>query len=473
MTHRSYRAAPPSPRITTPTRSSTSPRRCSTCTPSGAAARPRPRPHPRLGSRTNRPRLPPHPCSPQPAGAAIGARRAEGRTSASPGALPAPPSPHLAARRPSSPAPRAQPETQPSPASLMQRDALRVAEEFFSGRGSSDEDGDDEDEGFEPEDGGDAAAGFFLGLFERDAALRGLAGSRDDDGHSTEGQGYATDINSIREAQARIAPYVHKTPILSSTSIDAIVRKQLFFKCECFQKAGAFKIRGASNSIFALDNSQAAKGVVTHSGGNHDAAMALAAKLRRVPAYIVIPKDTPACKVDNVKRYGGQVIWSDVTMDSRESMAKKGTVCLELLEQVPKIDTIIAINPSIRILPAEPKGADDSAQSKAGGRIIKLPATNTIADGLRAFLGDLTWPVVRDLVEDVIVVYDNAIVDAMKMCYETLKVAVELSGAIGLAAVLSGDEFKQSSAWHESGKIGIIVSRGNVDLCVLWDSLYK
>ncbi|XBI93998.1 hypothetical protein VPH35_030729 [Triticum aestivum] len=275
---------------------------------------------------------------------------------------------------------------------------------------------------------------------------------------------------------------------------------------------GAFKIRGASNSIFSLDDNHAAKGVVTHSSGNHAAAVALAAKLRGIPAYIVIPKNAPACKVENVKRYGGQVIWSDVTMESRESTAKRvqeetgailihpfndkytircgqGTVCLELLEQVPEIDTIIvpisggglisgvalaakAINPSIRILAAEPKGADDSAQSKAAGRIIKLPATNTIADGLRAFLGDLTWPVVHDLVDDVIVVDDNAIVDAMKMCYETLKVAVEPSGAIGLAAALS-DEFKQSSIWHESSKIGIIVSGGNVDLRVLWESLCK
>ncbi|KAM0901350.1 hypothetical protein ACQ4PT_020042 [Festuca glaucescens] len=336
-------------------------------------------------------------------------------------------------------------------------------------------------------------------------------GSRDDDGPSIEGQGYVADINSIREAQARIAPYVHKTPILSSTSIDAIAGKQLFFKCECFQKAGAFKIRGASNSIFALDDDQASKGVVTHSSGNHAAAVALAAKLRGIPAYIVIPKNAPACKVDNVKRYDGRVIWSDANMESRESIARRvqeetgavlvhpfndkytisgqGTVSLELLEQVPEIDTIIvpisggglisgvalaakAINPSIRIVAAEPKGADDSAQSKAAGHIIKLATTDTIADGLRAFLGDLTWPVVRDLVDDIIVVDDNAIVDAMKMCYETLKVAVEPSGAIGLAAALS-DDFKQSSAWHESSKIAIIVSGGNVDLRVLWDSLYK
>ncbi|CAN6240438.1 unnamed protein product [Urochloa humidicola] len=337
----------------------------------------------------------------------------------------------------------------------------------------------------------------------------GRMGSRD--GGSTGGQGYAADIDSIREAQARIAPYVHRTPVLSSTSIDAIAGKQLFFKCECFQKAGAFKIRGASNSIFALDDEQASKGVVTHSSGNHAAAVALAAKLRGIPAHIVIPKNAPACKVENVKRYGGHIIWSDVSIESRESVCERvqketgailvhpfnnkytisgqGTVSLELLEQVPEIDTIVvpisggglisgvalaakAINPSIRILAAEPKGANDSAQSKAAGRIITLPSTNTIADGLRAFLGDLTWPVVRDLVDDIIVVDDNAIVDAMKMCYEILKVAVEPSGAIGLAAVLS-DEFKESSAWHESSRIGIIVSGGNVDLGVIWESLYK
>ncbi|KAL6903362.1 hypothetical protein ACP4OV_004175 [Aristida adscensionis] len=338
------------------------------------------------------------------------------------------------------------------------------------------------------------------------------SGSGSGSGPSAEGdQGYAADIDSIREAQARIAPYVHRTPVLSSTSIDAIVGKQLFFKCECFQKAGAFKIRGASNAIFALDDEKASKGVVTHSSGNHAAAVALAAKLRGIPAHIVIPKNAPSCKVDNVKRYGGHIIRSDVSIESRESVCRRvqeetgavlihpfndkftisgqGTVSLELLEQVPDVDTIIvpisggglisgvalaakAINPSIRILAAEPKGADDSAQSKAAGKIITLPSTNTIADGLRAFLGDLTWPVVRDLVDDIIVVDDNAIVDAMKMCYEILKVAVEPSGAIGLAAVLS-DEFKQSSAWHESSKIGIIVSGGNVDLGVIWESLYK
>ncbi|PKA55012.1 Serine racemase [Apostasia shenzhenica] len=322
-------------------------------------------------------------------------------------------------------------------------------------------------------------------------------------------QKYAADINSIKEAQVRIAPYVHRTPVVSSTSLDSLSGKRLFFKCECFQKGGAFKIRGATNSIFSLEDEQAAKGVVTHSSGNHAAAVSLAAKLRGIPAYIVIPKNAPICKVENVKRYGGQVIWSDSTIQSRESVASKvqeetgailihpfndkrtisgqGTVSLEFLEQIPEIDTIVvpisggglisgvtlaakSINPAIRVFAAEPKGADDAARSKVAGRIIMLPKTNTIADGLRAFLGDLTWPVVRDLVEDIITVDDTEIVEAVKLCFEVLKVVVEPSGAVGLAAVLS-DQFKQKRSWNEMKSIGIILSGGNVDLSVLWESL--
>ncbi|KAJ1702315.1 hypothetical protein LUZ63_002094 [Rhynchospora breviuscula] len=312
-----------------------------------------------------------------------------------------------------------------------------------------------------------------------------------DETNATRCQKYAADIESIKEAQVRIEPFIHRTPVLSSTTLDSLVGKQLFFKCECFQKGGAFKIRGASNAIFSLDDLEASKGVVTHSSGNHAAAVSLAAKLRGIPAYIVIPKNAPKCKVENVKRYGGQVIWSEVTIQSRETVARKvqedtgavlihpfndgriisgqGTISLELLEQVPGIDTIIvpisggglisgitlaakAINPSIHILAAEPKGADDAAQSKVAGRIVTLSEANTIADGLRAFLGDKTWPVVRDLVDDVITVSDEEIIKAMQMFYDILKVAVEPSGAIGLAAVLS-DQFKQSEAWKDSNKV--------------------
>ncbi|CAK9164966.1 unnamed protein product [Ilex paraguariensis] len=322
---------------------------------------------------------------------------------------------------------------------------------------------------------------------------------------------YAADIFSIREAQVRIKSFVHRTPVLSSETLNSIAGRKLLFKCECFQKGGAFKFRGACNAIFSLDDGLAARGVVTHSSGNHAAALSLAAKLRGIPAYIVIPKNAPKCKVENVKRYGGNVIWSEANMQSREETAAKvvketgavlvhpyndgriisgqGTMALELLEQAPQIDTIIvpisggglisgvalaakSINPAIRVLAAEPIGANDAAQSKTAGRIINLAETNTIADGLRAFLGDLTWPIVRDFVDDVITVDDKEIVEAMRLCYEILKVAVEPSGAIGLAAVLS-DNFRRNPTWKDCSHIGIVLSGGNVDLGVLWDSFNK
>ncbi|KAH7864481.1 hypothetical protein Vadar_029999 [Vaccinium darrowii] len=322
---------------------------------------------------------------------------------------------------------------------------------------------------------------------------------------------YAADISSIREAQVRISSFIHRTPVISSETLNAIAGRNLFFKCECFQKGGSFKFRGACNAVFSLDDDQAAKGVVTHSSGNYAAALSLAAKLRGIPAYIVVPKNAPKCKVENVKRYGGRVIWSEPNLRSREDMATKvlqetgavllhpyndgrtisgqGTISLELLEQAPQLDTIIvpisggglisgvalaakSINPAIRILAAEPMGANDAAQSKAAGRIITLPETNTIADGLRAFLGDLTWPIVRDLVDDVITVEDKAIVEAMRLCYEILKVVVEPSGAIGLAAVLS-DDFRNNPAWKDCSNVGIVLSGGNVDLDVLWGSFRK
>ncbi|XP_055819620.1 serine racemase [Solanum dulcamara] len=322
---------------------------------------------------------------------------------------------------------------------------------------------------------------------------------------------YAADISSIRQAQVRIKPFAHKTPVLTSETLDSIAGRKLYFKCECFQKGGAFKFRGACNAIYSLDDDQAAKGVVTHSSGNHAAALALAAKLRGIPAYIVIPKNAPKCKVENVKRYGGQVIWSEPSMHSREDTANKvlqdtgavlihpyndgriisgqGTISLELLEQASEIDTLIvpisggglisgvalaakAINPAIHIFAAEPMGADDAFQSKINDRITKLTEVNTIADGLRAFLGDLTWPIVRDLVDDVIVVDDEEIIQAMRLCYEILKIAVEPSGAIGLAAVLS-DSFQKNPAYSKCNNIGIVISGGNVDLGVLWNSFNK
>ncbi|KAL6577190.1 hypothetical protein OROMI_011466 [Orobanche minor] len=322
---------------------------------------------------------------------------------------------------------------------------------------------------------------------------------------------YAADISSIKAAQDRISSYMNKTPVLSSETLDSLSGRKLYFKCECFQKGGAFKFRGACNAVFSLTDDEAARGVVTHSSGNHAAALSLAAKLRGIPAHIVIPKNAPKCKVENVIRYGGQVIWSEATVKSREEVAAKvlqdtgavlihpynngciisgqGTISLELLEQIPHIDTIVvpisggglisgvalaakSINPAVRILAAEPKGADDASRSKKAGTIITLPETKTIADGLRAFLGSLTWPVVRDLVDDIIVVEDKEIIEATRLCYEILKVVVEPSGAIGLAAVLS-DRFRNNPSWKDCKNVGIIVSGGNIDLDVMWESLNK
>ncbi|KAF5763270.1 putative serine racemase, Ammonia-lyase [Helianthus annuus] len=272
--------------------------------------------------------------------------------------------------------------------------------------------------------------------------------------------------------------------------------------------SGAFKFRGALNAVLSLDEEEAAKGVVTHSSGNHAAALSLAAQIRGIPAYVVVPKNAPKCKVENVKRYGGQVIFSESNMKSREETAIKvslergavlipssndariisgqGTLALEFLEQVPELDTLIvpisgggltsgtvigakAKNPAIRVFAAEPKGADDAAQSKACGRLITLSQTNTIADGLRASLGDLTWPIVRDLVDAVITVEDKDIVEATRYCYQILKVAIEPSAAIGLAAVLS-DNFKKNPILSCSRNIGIVLSGGNADLGVLFES---
>ncbi|GAB2302532.1 hypothetical protein Dimus_036538 [Dionaea muscipula] len=235
---------------------------------------------------------------------------------------------------------------------------------------------------------------------------------------------YVADLSSIKEARERIHSVIHKTPVLSSEALNSMVGRKLLFKCECFQKGGAFKFRGASNAVFSLNDEEAAKGVVTHSSGNHAAALALAAKLRGIPAYIVIPKNAPKCKVQNVIRYGGQVIWSEPTMQSRERTAA------EVLRETGAA----LIHPY------------------NDGRIIR--------------------PIVRDLVDDIITVEDEEIVEAMRLCYEILKVAVEPSGAIGLAAVLS-DSFQKNPAWKDCNHIGIILSGGNVDLGVLWESLLR
>ncbi|CAM6016560.1 unnamed protein product [Sphagnum balticum] len=236
---------------------------------------------------------------------------------------------------------------------------------------------------------------------------------------------YAADLKSIMEARKRIAPYAHTTPVITSSTLDALAGRKLFFKCELLQKGGAFKFRGACNAILSLSEDEAKRGVLTHSSGNHAAAVALAARIRGIKAHIVVPRN------------GGGLI-------SGIALAAK------------------AIKPEIIIIAAEPSGADDAAQSKAAGRIVTLKQPKTIADGLRASLGNFTWPVIRDLVSAVVTVDDDEILEAMKLCHEVLKMTVEPSGAIGLAVILS-DKFKNELRTNLEN-IGIVLSGGNAGL---------
>lgn len=310
---------------------------------------------------------------------------------------------------------------------------------------------------------------------------------------------HSVDLAQIREAAARIAGFVHRTPVFTCETLDRLAGRKLFFKCENMQKIGAFKYRGATNAVRKLTDAEAAKGVVTHSSGNHAQALALAARVRGIPAYIVMPKTAPLVKKNAVEGYGGIVTQCEPTLEAREStaaeivartggtlippfdhpdvIAGQGTAALELLEDVPDLDAIIApvggggllsgcaiaalgVRPGIRVFGAEPLGADDAARSKAAGRFIPQTAPNTIADGLLTSLGSLTWPVVRDRVERIITVTDDQIRAAMRLVWERMKLIVEPSGAVGLAAILT-DEGRSLS---NLAKVAIVFSGGNVNL---------
>ena len=344
---------------------------------------------------------------------------------------------------------------------------------------------------------------------------------------------YAADLEMIQEARERIAPYAKKTPVHRCATIDALMRParvdletphdsdvSLFFKCETFQKGGAFKFRGAINAMLRLGEADREKGVVTHSSGNHAAALALAAKTLDCPAYIVVPEGAPRCKLDAIETYGGRITRCAATVSDREAtcarlrrqtgatfippydhpdvIAGQGTIGVEFLEQVPDLDAIVvpvsgggmisgialavkALNPDCLVLAAEPGGEmgnrADCAESKRRNEVqMDMPPPETIADGLRARLGRCTWPVVRDLVDEVLVVSDVDIVRAMKLIYERMKLVVEPSGAAGLAAALSpafADLNAKSAGWGKTArcrKVGVVLCGGNVDLGTLWKS---
>lgn len=305
------------------------------------------------------------------------------------------------------------------------------------------------------------------------------------------------DLAAIRAAQRRIAPYVHRTPVLHSRSLDALAAAELHFKCENFQKVGAFKARGACNAVFALDAATAAQGVVTHSSGNHGAALAYAARERGIAAYVVMPDNAPKIKIDNVRGFGATIRFCAPNVAAREAacadvqrehgaalvhpfdnadvIAGQGTAVLELLEEMPGLDVVIApcggggllsgtaiaaksLKPSIRVFGAEPANAGDAAASFVSGRIEPLPPTATIADGLRTTLAPRTFAAIRAHVDDVRTCSEEAIVRAMRMMWERMKIVVEPSAAVPLACVLS-------RAYDLAGaRVGVIVSGGNVDL---------
>ncbi len=304
-------------------------------------------------------------------------------------------------------------------------------------------------------------------------------------------------IETIRQARERIAPYIHRTPVMTSDSLDRLAGARLFFKCENLQRTGSFKIRGASNAVFSLSEAEAARGVVTHSSGNHAAALARAAQQRGVPAWIVMPKNAPGVKCRAVEGYGGQITFCEPTLAAREStaaeilartgavlvhpydndaiIAGQGTATLELLEEVSDLDVVTApvsgggllsgtaiaaksLRPGIRVVGAEPKNADDAYRSLQSGRLEPLERSDTIADGLRATLSERTLAILRERVDEIITVSEEEIVGAMRHVWERMKIVVEPSAAVTLAAVLNGRPVLAGK------RIGIILSGGNVDL---------
>jgi threonine dehydratase len=310
----------------------------------------------------------------------------------------------------------------------------------------------------------------------------------------------APDLEAIRQAHRRIAPRIHRTPVLTCAALDELAGAQLYFKCENLQKTGSFKIRGASNAILALGEEEAARGVLTHSSGNHAAAVSLAARWRGVTAWIVMPSNAPAVKRRAVEAYGGRITWCEPTIAAREAAAQRlleqtgatlvhpyndlriiagqATAALELLEEVPDLDLLLApvsgggllsgtaiaaklLRPAIRVIGAEPQNADDAYRSLATGRLESADHSDTIADGLRASLCELTFGILRARVDQIALVREEEIVEGMRAVWERMKLVIEPSSAVAVAPAL----LRRIRA--EGRKVGIILSGGNVDLARL------
>ncbi|MEQ9443813.1 MAG: pyridoxal-phosphate dependent enzyme [Cyclobacteriaceae bacterium] len=311
---------------------------------------------------------------------------------------------------------------------------------------------------------------------------------------------YTITLSGIRQAAERIHPLIHHTPVLTSQTLNRRSGAQLFFKCENFQRGGAFKMRGAANAVLSLPEAQRQHGVATHSSGNHGQALAKAAQSVGIPAYIVMPRTAPEVKKNAVAEYGAEIHFCEPTLQAREDtlaqvvrdtqaafihpynneqvITGQATAALELIEAVNDLDIVMApvggggllsgtalsthyLLPHAEIIAGEPSGADDAFRSLQADRIIPSEKPDTIADGLLTSLGDQTFPIIRELVKEIITVSDEEIVAAMRLIWERMKIIIEPSSAVPLAALL------QQPDYFTNKRVGIILTGGNVDVTKL------
>ncbi len=303
--------------------------------------------------------------------------------------------------------------------------------------------------------------------------------------------------DSMHAVHARIKSYIHYTPVLTSTAINDIAEADIYFKCENFQKMGAFKMRGASNAILNLSEEQRRKGVITHSSGNMAQAVALSANMLDIPAHIVMPENAPQVKKNAVREYGGLVTECESTIEARERTTNElvqehglaflhpsndldvimgqGTAAMELLEEQPDLDVILTpvggggllagtalaaehFGSGCEVMAGEPRQADDAYWSLKAGKIIKNLKVDTIADGLRTHLGDVNFPIIKEYIKNIIRVEEAEIITAMRLVWERMKIIIEPSCAVPLAALMI------EKSKFQNKKVGIIITGGNVDL---------
>jgi threonine dehydratase len=308
---------------------------------------------------------------------------------------------------------------------------------------------------------------------------------------------YIPTLADMLVAHERIKPHVHRTPVLTSRFLNELTGAELFFKCENLQKAGAFKARGASNAVFGLTDAQAARGVATHSSGNHGTCLSYAAGRRGIPCTVVMPRTAPQAKKDAVRGYGGRVVECEPSTSSREAVfaevvaetgaefvhpyndhrviAGQGTCSKELIEQVGNLQAVVApiggggmvsgtcltlsnLAPGVKVYAAEPEQADDAARSFRAGHIIADDAPETVADGLKVPLKELTWHFVKTHVTDILTATEDEIIEAMKLIWKRLKIVMEPSSAVPLATILKNPQV------FAGARVGVIITGGNVDL---------